>query len=64
MTVRERSRVVCLFGAIAVVAMFVFALAVRDWLALVFAVIAAIGLGLLFFSNERNTRDDPPHADY
>ena len=64
MTVRERSRMVCSVGAALVLAMFIFALAVQDWFLILLAAIAAAGLGLLFFTNERNTRDDPPHADY
>ncbi|NUL47479.1 hypothetical protein F7P69_20075 [Cellulosimicrobium funkei] len=64
MTVRERSRMVCSLGAALVLAMFIFALAVQDWLLILLAAIAAVSLGLLFFTNERNTRDDPPHADY
>lgn len=64
MTVRERSRMLCRLGAAAVLGMFIFALAVQDWLLILLAIIAAVLLGAAFFTSERNTRDDPPHADY
>ncbi|WP_313815655.1 hypothetical protein [Citricoccus sp.] len=64
MTVRERSRLVCSIGAAWVLGMFIFALAVQDWILILLAAIAAVSLGVLFFTNECNTRDDPPHADY
>ncbi|GAA1121699.1 hypothetical protein GCM10009670_10170 [Citricoccus alkalitolerans] len=64
MTVRERSRLVCSLGAAGVLGMLIFALAVQDWLLILLAAIAAVCLGALLFTNERNTRDDPPHADY
>ncbi|WP_298042437.1 hypothetical protein [uncultured Citricoccus sp.] len=64
MTIRQRSRMVCSIGAAVMLVIFLSGFIFQDWIFFLLGAIGAGGVALLFFSNERNTRDDPPHANY